>query len=82
MVTTRSAAVAKMEEQLAWLLVKMEEMSQQLQLLTRQHSQRVDEVAKKQEETHEQMQATAGDLNWSNLLCTGDWEGWRMLSPV
>ena len=44
MVTTRSAAVAKMEEQLALLLAKMEEQSKQLQLLTRQKSQRVDEV--------------------------------------
>ena len=62
MVTTRSAAIAKMEEQLTLLLAKMEEQSQQLQLLTRQQSQRVDEVAKKQEETREQVHAIAGDL--------------------
>ena len=41
-----------MEEQLS-LLTKVEEQSQQLKLLTKQQAQRVDKVAKKQEETHQ-----------------------------
>lgn len=50
-----------MEEQLS-LLTKVEEQSQQLKLLTEQQAKRVDDVAKKQEETHQQAQAVAGDL--------------------
>ena len=47
MITTRSTAVAKMEEQLSLLLTKVEEQSQQLKLLTEQQARRVDDVAKK-----------------------------------
>ena len=41
----------------------MDEQTEQLELLTKQQSQRVDEVAKKQEETQEQVQTMAGDLD-------------------
>ena len=60
-ISTRSTA--KMEEHLALLIAKMDEQKEQLQLLTRQQSERVDEVAKRQEETYEQMQVLAGDLS-------------------
>ena len=60
MVTTRSAS--KMEEQLQLLIVKMDEQAEQPQLLTKQQSQKFDEVAKKQK-TREQVRTNmAADL--------------------
>ena len=55
---TRSVA-----KQLALLIAKMDEQNEQLQILTKQQTQRINEVAKKQEETQDQMQAIAGDLD-------------------
>ena len=47
---------------MATLIAKMDEQNEQLQVLTKQQSQRIDEVAKMQE-TQEHVEAMAGDLD-------------------
>ena len=60
-----------MEEQLAVLLEKMDQQSEQLQLLTRQQSERVDGIALKQKETDEHVSAIEGDLESVKTVVDG-----------
>ena len=55
-------AASRMEEQMGALLEKMDQQSQQLQLLTRQQSEQLDQIAQKQKETNEHVSAVAEDL--------------------
>ena len=60
---TRSSSMTRLEEQLSLLIEKMDQQSEQLQQLTKQQTERVDNVVHRLYETSKHIDTVAGDLD-------------------